>query len=124
MAINDVVMDAGRNRTLTVTVTDSVSGAPINLTGCTLKFTVKPDLRALDTAALFQLATGTGITHTSPAQGIAEIAIVPANTSALLTAPNVPALYQYDITLKDATNKVYTIKTGRFTVRLPVTRTI
>lgn len=107
-----------RGDTFELTLPVTLNGAVYDITGCTLFFTVKNSINDLDTAALSQKKTGTGITHTSPTSGIANL-VVPSTETELW--PLNKAL-PYDVQLKTTANEIFTIETGFITVRPEVTR--
>lgn len=117
---------AVRGDTLSLTATAySATGAVLNLTGCTLWFTLKlsQDDAADDTAAVSRCSwvsggAASGIAVASPATGVLTIDAPAADTANLD-----PALtYVYDIQIKDANARIYTLATGAVTAAPDITR--
>jgi len=83
--VSEIVAQRGDNEVYDLTVVDA-TGARIDLTTATLKFTVKTD--AKDKQYIVQKTTGSGITNLdqgSPTtKGKATIALLPADTAKLL----------------------------------------
>jgi hypothetical protein len=80
------------------------NGAPFNLTGCTLLFTAKYNVR--DASPFFQRSSVTGgITVTNATGGLATVAFTPSNTTPLaLHIYDLP----YDIQVTDGSGNIYT----------------
>ena len=112
--------------TLIVTIGDDLvrtrllltnDGAPYDLLGCTLWFTVRKQLARTDTSALFKLfwewdSESDGITVDNTDYGEAVIRLTPAQTATLE-----PGAYYYDLQLKDFEGLVYTIDHGVMAAR-------
>ncbi len=106
----------GDTNTYTGTVTDS-TGAVVNLTGCTLRFTAKLNRTDADNATgAIKKYTGSGITHVNAAAGTYRITLSPSDTSALTAA----TLYFWDLQLTDGSGAVFTCDKGTLTITLDV----
>lgn len=97
-----VTLTKGLHKTIKVRVADSL-GAPYDLTGAVLYFTVKRLIG--DAAATFALDTGDVAKGqiTEAKAGLVEFYVVPANTSSLTTGP-----YFYDVQMVVA-SKTYSV---------------
>lgn len=116
----DFTFEIWRGDTELFTATITESGAPVDITGCSLKFTAKRSLADSDADAVFQRATGgSGIAITNGPGGIAQIAIASSNTSSL----TVPTLCYCDLQLVDTFGNVSTTATGTILIKVDVTRT-
>jgi hypothetical protein len=119
---NRIDMFIRDNRDLMVTVTTD-DGDPEDLTDASVWFTVKQKLSDTDTDALIQKknteAGGdpTQITMTNPTGGQCEVHLVPADTEDMN-----PGTYHYDIQVKLASGKIYTVARDRITFKEDVTR--
>ena len=81
--------------TVKINYTVMLNGAPVNLTGLTLKWAARRSF--------------SDITYTDPANGIAQVTLLPSDTASL--AVSVPATYYWTLRLYDGTN-VYTVAEG------------
>lgn len=101
----DLYVIRGVNKTLRVTVSDE-DGDEVNLTGATVYFRVKLTIDAA--SALIDKDSGTPseitILDQSTYPGVAEIYLVPADTSGLTITPHV-----YDVWVQLATGKRYAV---------------
>lgn len=80
------------------------NGAAFNLTGCTILFTAKYNVK--DSGFVFQRSSVTGgVTITNATGGLATVAFTPANTSGL--ASHIIDL-PYDIQVTDGSGNIYT----------------
>ena len=119
-----ILMYTRDDRTLSLTVNDA-DDAPINLTGASLWFTVKEKTSDPDASAIFQkknTAAGGGDTEikvTDAVNGSAEIYIVPDDTNEVN-----PGIYVWDVQVKLASGKTYTVLRGRVTFKEDITRAI
>lgn len=77
-----------------VTVTDS-AGVPVNITGCTMRFTAKLRPGDADAAAILSKTVGGGITLSDPTNGVATVTLTDTDTTSKL-APGRTHLLQYD----------------------------
>jgi len=75
---------------------------PIDITGWTVFFTVKRELKDTDTNALIKK---TITTHTSPTNGITEISLTPTDT-------NYFGNFYFDIQIKKTDNSIHTVIIG------------
>lgn len=112
----------GDNESFTITVRDS-SGALVDLTDCTLRFTAKYRASDIDDDAVITKTTGSGITHAASqattGKGIATVALIPADTSAL-TAPLVVV---WDCQLSDSNDAIQTVASGSLRIRADISTT-
>jgi hypothetical protein len=92
---------------------------PVNITGCSLKFTAKRSLQDLDADAVFQLTTPAEIVITNGPGGLCQINVASLDTSALI----VPTLCYCDLQLVDLLGNVSTTTTGTLLIKIDVTRT-
>jgi len=103
VADSEIKMTRGRHRDITVTVLNS-AGSPQDLTGRTLRFMAKRGITDLDSAAILNKTTGTGITHAVPQSGAtlgqATIAIAAADTN-VAAVPNHSIALRCEIVLTD-----------------------
>lgn len=92
------------------------SGAPLDISGCTVFVTAKkkPDDDATDAAAVFKVDVSV---HTDAANGKTVARGVPADTLA-----SKPGEYEYDIELRDASNRVTSFGRGKFILEGELTR--
>lgn len=85
-----LTMYRGEAKTWEFTI--SATGAAVNLTGATLRFVVRQSFPAgtvtADTDALILKTTSSGITLTTPASGVCEVALAKADTYTLELNPN------------------------------------
>lgn len=105
----------GDDQTIRFTVTDS-TGAVVNITAGSFAFTVKESIDDAIGSAMFQKTSpaGSGIDLTNGASGIADVSIVPADTSTLAGA------YVWDLQMT-LSGLVRTLAGGVFFVRKDVT---
>lgn len=101
------------------------NGAPLDLTGAKVWWTMKRSFSDLDASAIAQVTTvsstppGGGITVTNAAEG--RIAIkCPAEATSELTAATHE--FVYDIQVKDAVGDIATAETGEIKIEPDVTR--
>ena len=103
----------GDSRPRTITVRDSETGLPIDITGATFLMTVDPTIDPLViTANLFQL-TGT---ITNADRGQVEFAPTSTDTD------QAPATYYYDIQMTDAEGYLSTIAVDEFIIIQDITK--
>lgn len=111
----DLEVTRGDTESLQATVVDAV-GVAINLTGATIRFTVRAS--AADPIAVIAKDNAGlgGITVPSPATGIALIALTPANTRLLTNGR-----WVYDVQVTEASGRVTTVVAGRIRAAAEVT---
>lgn len=103
----------GDDVTLNATFQDE-NGQAINLTGCTVFFTVKDNYTSTDDSAA--LISKTVTSHTFPLLGQTSISLTSTDTNLA------EADYYYDFQLKDASNKITSTQRGLLAVTWDVTR--
>ena len=116
--MSEIVAQRGDNETYDLTVVDA-TGARVNLTTATLKFTIKTD--AKDKQYIVQKTTGSGITNLdqgSPTtKGKATIALLPADTAKLLA----PKTLYFDVEMTVG-GIVTTVVSGDLSLVADITR--
>lgn len=96
------------------------SGAPLVLTSATVWMTAKNQLSDADVAAVFQVSTTGGqITLTDAPNGKFRVQLTPSNTNTLTKDTNL----FWDVQVKDASGKIYTVADGTLLVKLDATIT-
>lgn len=94
MGANAFEMTQGEDVTLTLTVTQG--GAAYNITGATIAFTMKKDKSSnKDADVVKTTADAAEVDLTDPSNGVAEIYLLPADTTYLE-----PGLYDFDVRMK------------------------
>jgi len=91
-------------------------GIAINLSGATIYFTAKTDLRKGDVDAEIQKII---TTHTDENSGKSRIKLSPADSTNLTAG-----IYFYDIQLKDSVGDITTLYSSKFELLEGVTKTI
>lgn len=114
----DFEMFRGDSAEFELTVTKDA--APVNLTGGQLRFSAKRSKDDPDAdAVVSKVSTDTAqIEITNAAGGLATVKMVPADTEDLTEQ----TVLFYDVQFKDATNRIFTLATGKLKVRLDVTQ--
>ena len=116
---NEVEVVASEDQTFRLTVTDS-AGSPEDLTGRTLRFTVRKKGAHLDPTALISkssLVSGEIDLVPPLSNGEADITLVPADTDSLK-----PEDYLYDVWLIEATSEQYNIiSSTKFSIKQRIT---
>jgi hypothetical protein len=112
----NVELYRGDNRTFKVTCKDG-EGAVVNITGATIKFSVKEKIGDTTCKIEKSSAVATEINITDAVNGEYEIYLLPADTQNLDIGS-----YEYDSELTTTTGKVYTTVRGEFNVLADVTR--
>jgi hypothetical protein len=107
-------MTRGDDATFVIVAVDALN-KPVNLSGATLRFTAKKS--RTDAVPTLSKSTGSGITHTDPANGQAELTFVPADTSSLYA----PIALIFDVQLTEGTGKVSTIILGVLQIGADIT---
>lgn len=100
--------------------TATLSDSPYDLASCTLWFTAKNKYTDLDVDAVFQKTIGDGITVTNPTQGLFTVSVLPADTA---DVSRVKTILYWDLQLKDADGKIFTIASGNLIINPDVTIT-
>jgi hypothetical protein len=95
-------------------------GAALVLTGGTLRFTVKTRASDLDNDAIIAKSTGSGITHTDPTGGLAQLVVAAADTSAV--TKTLRGL-KWDLQFTSASGEVYTLQEGTMDIVEDITLT-
>lgn len=103
----DIELWAGDTLTLGVTITNE-AGAAVNLTGATLRYAIAPSHN--HTTKSVSKTTGSGVTHTDAANGVAQIALLPADTAGL------KGVYVHELEVEDSAGKKSTAFVGRVTI--------
>lgn len=117
----DLTVTRGDTLRLTVTVTNA-DGSAYDLTGATMRFTVKRSVWDDDSAApiaLYWISGGaaSGITVSNPASGVATITATGTQTATLVTTAHV-----YDVQVSRG-GDTWTVASGMLLVTADVTRT-
>jgi hypothetical protein len=108
----DIVVSRGDSTPWTFTVQDS-AGAPVDITGFTLRLTVDPEPDPLtNTNNLFQL-TGT---LTDPVNGVVQFGLTTVQSN------QIPAVYYFDLQMTDGGGRIRTIAKGKFEIRQDITK--
>jgi len=89
-------------------------GTPVDLTGSSVWFTIKRNVKDLDTEAIVQKKVDN---HVDPSNGITEIKLEPSDTN---TAT--PGQYVYDFQLVKPNGDVKTLLAGKVKILADVTR--
>jgi hypothetical protein len=118
MASTYLDMYRGDDESFDVAVVDK-NGVVVNLTGASLRFTVKRDAADLDVDAVITKTTGSGITVTNAAGGIARIDIAATDTSAMIRG----TLLVWDLQVRDSNSKTRTLASGTLRIIVDVSRT-
>jgi hypothetical protein len=97
-------------------------GTAQDITGCSFRFTVKGRVDDLDDDAVISATTANGkCVITNAAAGLMEVRLVPADTDALAVYP--PTVLLWDLQVRDAASKVWTVASGKLLVRPDISRT-
>ena len=97
-------------------------GAPLNLTGYTIRMTVKTSIDQSDADAVFQLSTVDGtITVTDAAGGLAEMQPEREDTNTLTA--DITCVWDVQIAKDGAPDETFTVADGTLLIRRDVTRT-
>jgi hypothetical protein len=105
---NQITITRGDDRELELTLTDG-GGAPIDLTGASLWFTVEN---------LFQKTLADGIAVSAPLTGVAIISIEAGDTSG---SPDRRVAYPYDVQVRTSLGKTKTPIRGVLVVKPDIT---
>lgn len=97
----------------------TVGGLPVNITGCTLRFTAKRSLQDSDADAIFQRITPTEIVITNGPGGLCQITVASTDTA----SETQDVRCYCDLQLVDTLGNVSTTATGTLHIKMDVTRT-
>ena len=115
--MTDLSIYRGDSKTWNLSFTDS-DGQAINITGYTIFFTVKKKNSYTDDTVDTDAVIQKNVTvHTDPEQGQTQLVLQPSDTSSVI-----PAVYVYDMQLKDDSGTILTFISGNFTITADVTR--
>jgi hypothetical protein len=111
----DISLIRGDSSSIGFEITED--NTPVDLTGSTVFFTVKPALTddVTDTTAVIAIEV---TNHTDPTNGKTSIPLAPTDTNV------VPGDYYYDIQIKHQNGTVTSIPARRLTVSADVTRRV
>lgn len=115
----DFIIYRGDTPTFNVAVT--WGGEVFPLTGCSMWFTAKYAYADDDADAVFQKTIGDGITVTNAGCGEAEITLSSSDTSSLSSSK---VMLVYDLQIRNAEGKIYTVAYGNIVVLPDVTRSV
>lgn len=106
---------SGDNRDIEISVVDE-TGAVVDLTGSSVLMSVKKFIK--DVSYVFQKSSATPaeITITNPTGGVFVVFLVPADTQLLAAG-----LYEFDVQLTTAADKVFTVVRGQLKIKRDVT---
>ena len=108
----------GNSVDINLSVFRADNGAAFDITGSKIWFTIKSAYTDPDSSALLQVTSDTSaISFVNPTMGTAVISLTPASTQSLPTG----VALRYDVQIKTAANKVYTITVDNVTVMPKVT---
>ncbi|MFQ5647250.1 MAG: BppU family phage baseplate upper protein [bacterium] len=115
MKSSDIELYRGDSRTLEVTVSDE--NGPANLTGSTVKFSVKK--KKGDTAYIIKKSTTdpSEINIVDAVNGKLEIYLIPDDTQDVAIAS-----YHFDVEVETSTNKIYTVVAGKLSILEDITK--
>lgn len=100
---------AGDTVELSVSVTDSITGAAKNITGATIKWVL---YNSRSSTATLTKTTASGITITDGVGGLYIITATPVETAAIT-----PDIYYHESEITDSGGRVSTVFTGNITVK-------
>lgn len=101
-------MYSGDSVSIAVTVTDSTTGAAVNLTGATLTWALATAPGA--TATLTKTSGAGEITVSGASSNVATVALQPADTAGL------GGLYTHELQVVDGASAVYTVYQGELLI--------
>lgn len=108
----------GDNALFSMNIVNYVGDA-LDITGAEIWFTAKYGPNDADEDAVFQKTIGNGIDIVDAPLGEINIVLDPEDTDSLLDTNKL----RFDVQIKDASDKVYTIESGTLIVDYDVTRT-
>jgi hypothetical protein len=103
----------GDDKFYILTFTDDDTGDPIDITGWTVKFTVKEDLDDTDANAIIKKEV---TSHFDAANGKTKVQLTHDDTDQAIRN------YYYDIQVKTAADEVFTIMAGLLVVKQDITQ--
>lgn len=113
-------MYRGDDEALELTLLDADGVTPLDLTGCSIRFTAKRKDSDTDANAIIAKVTPSEIEiDANPLLGLATVYIVPADTSALTAKTKL----LWDVQVTDGAGLVHTVATGTLTILPDITRT-
>lgn len=107
----------GDTNMFTITVVVYGTSTPVDISSADMWFTAKHQLADADADAVFQKETGSGITLTTPASGIATVTISPSDTASLTRTTSL----WYDVQLKQTNGRITTVQQGLLRLQLGAT---
>lgn len=117
MAFRRLALTRGDSEIYNLTFNDS-AGLPYCIKNWVVFFTLKTNWSLPDSGALLQKIVTTFADTTSGTSGVAVVTLDPADTVDLD-----PGEYDYDFTVRTATNETHTVLKGKFNLDYDVTRT-
>lgn len=120
MASFSIEFPRGDTVRLPVAVTRPAGGAVVDLSGCSLRFTVKRKRKDADADAIMVKTIGDGILISDAPAGLAVILIDPEDTDTFTKART----FQCDLQLVEPDDTITTVADGTLTVTLDVTRSV
>src|SRR3712207_2587147 len=114
----DLTIRRGDTKEWDLTVTRN--GVAENITGWSVWFTAKDNIRKADSDAKVRLTVGSGITITNGAGAIARSRMAPSVTASMILTQDL--VLTADVQVKNGAGDVYTLLTGRLTIKPDVTR--
>lgn len=116
-------MKRGDDRELEITVSNAAGDGPLDITGMTLRWTLKRAYTDGDADAIAQKSTGGGgISITDGPAGLAEVTVDREDTEEVEIPSAKPLMLFWDLQLTNA-GKAQTIAEGRLSLSPDVTRT-
>jgi hypothetical protein len=116
--MTNISMYRGDSKLIRLYIKDEAN-ADYNLSSCKVWFTAKASKTQQDIDALMLKSTDDDITVVDSVGGELLVEFFPADTDSLTAAGS----YFYDIQLKDASGRVWTVGEGTLNVLLDITRT-
>ncbi len=115
--MSTINMYRGDTKLLDLTIIAADSN-PYNLTDCKLWMTAKANVTDADVAAVFIKESDVDDLNIDAVAGTATFEIFPDDTDTLTT----PTVLYYDIQLKDANDRIFTLDSGEIHVATDITR--
>ena len=101
-------LSINRGTTFAITLNYQKNGVAADLTGATVRFTVKSAEYDTDNTDGAALVLKNITSHTNPTGGVSTIALAPADTQNIT-----PGTYTYDIKVAEASGAVYKVDEGK-----------